>query len=500
MINIELRLLAKMLQDGNFKPLQAGDITEEHMITEQGKILLNFITGYRHSTDEVARYPSLSVVKSRFNNSGMEIPTPDPGDTVESLVFETQSQKMRSRVAEIALELDALARSPDSLTGPLMAKQLELRKMTDKLQRSQHITLADGFEDILVDYDTGSILSQGIPWPWESLNKATKGLQKGEFTIIAGRPKSRKTFTALCVGVHAFKHGHARVLIFSPEMKRRLVLLRVIAFIAKLRYSEFKNSDMNELEVAQLLEEARTYGRYPNETDEHYSFRLHEAIEGISPGKMPSIDIIESTGKSVAWMESQVEMFSPDVVISDSFYRQNANGAKSGDADWKAMSSLSRNLKDMAMKTNISLVGTHQLNRGAENKVGTISSFGYSDAFGQDMDNGFQVITGKMNGVDVSALKMLGGREVPFSGVLINNVPCCDFSEIGPITNDKMITELLKQEDEDEAREEAETNKRKVDGLSSRKTLDKASMAVRGGLLGNKTTFDESILDREPNG
>lgn len=490
MINIELRLMAKMLYDGNFKPLLTGDITEESMITEQGKILLSFIMGYRHSTDESARYPSLSVVQSRFANSGIEIPNPAPGDTVEALVFEVQTQKMRSRISEIALELDLLSRSPDNLTAPLLAKQIEIRKMTDKLQRAQHIGLADGFDDILADYDIGNILSQGIPWPWPSLNSATKGIHKGEFTIFAGRPKSRKTFTALSVGVHAFMHGNARVLIFSPEMKRRLLLLRVIAFVGKLRYAEFKNAALNELEQAQLLEEARKYGKLPNESDEAYAFRLHETVKGLAPGQIPCIDIVESTGRSVAWMESQIEIFQPDVVIADSFYRQNANTAKSGDADWKAMSALSRNLKDLTMKTNVALIGTHQMNRGAEGKVGTISSMGYADAFGQDMDNGFHVITGKVNGADVSALKLIGGREVPFSGLLIRNVPCCDFTEIGPITNDKMILDLLKQEDEEAAKEEAEDQRQKVEQpMGTKRALHKAGEAAakRVSLLTNQS-------------
>jgi len=498
-VNIELRLLAKMLHSGDFTPIMKGEITAESMTTEQGLVLFEFITTYRTSTDNVAGFPSLSVVRGRFTNSAIELTDPDPGDTIEALVYETQMQKMRAKVQEIAVDLDNLAKSSESLTEPLIKKQNELRKMTDKLQRSQHVSLARGFDDVLADYDNGEIMVEGIPWPWPSMQKPTKGMQRGEFIIIAGRPKSRKTFTALMVGVHAMINSGARVLVFTPEMKRRMVLLRVVAFACQLRYTEFKDSSLDSIETMRLLEAARLYGRMPDETDAQYGFRLFSNLPGINPDRPPSIDIVESTGRTVSWMESQIKLFSPDIVIADSFYRQVADGQKRNDTDHKAMSQLSRNMKDMAMTENVVLIGTHQLNREAENKVGSLSNLGYSDAFGQDMDLGFRVITGKLNGTDVSALVVLGGREVPFDGILINNVPCCDFTEIAPITNKSMLTALLNQEDEQDAKDEADAAKDKVrKSTFSNKTANQlkkstAAAEVRAGIKHNP--FDKSEVD-----
>jgi replicative DNA helicase len=472
-VNIELRLLAKMLHSGNFTPLLQGEISAEHMTTEQGLVLLNFITGYRTSTDGTARFPSLSVVRGRFSNSAIDLPDPDPGDTLEALVYETQTQKMRSRVQEISLELDFLAKSSDGLIEPLIKKQAELRKMTDKLQRSKHVSLASGFDDVLADYDCGTLIPDGIPWPWPSMTKVTKGLQRGEFTIIAGRPKSRKTFVALSIAAYAVKKYHARVLIFTPEMKRKMILLRTIAFICGLRYTEFKDSALNEAEVMRLIEAARTYGKWPQEDDEHYAFRLRSNIPDMPDGALPSIDIIESTGRSVSWMESQIELFNPDIVVADSFYRQTPDGQRRNDVDHKVMTMLSRNMKDLGMNTNVVMIGTHQLNREADNKVGSLSNLGYSDAFGQDMDNGIRVITGKIQGKDVSALVMLGAREVPFEGILINNIPCADFSEFAIIDNRKTVANLLKQEDEEEAKEEAEEVRKKTNFSTKKSNLSR---------------------------
>lgn len=503
MVNIELRLFAKMLQSGDFTPIQTGEITAESCSTEQGLIVYNFITGYRSATDGAAKYPSLSVVRSRFMNSMLDLPDPDPGDTLPALVYEAQTQRMRGRIQEMAVELDTLSKSSDDLVTSLMKKQAEMRKMTDKLQHAKHVSLASGFEDVVADYDNGSIITEGIPWMWPSLQKATRGKQKGDFVIIAGRPKSRKTFTALAAGVHAMLHWHARVLVFSPEMKRRMMLLRAIAFLCSLRYTEFKESSMSDPEELRLIEAARRYGRWPGEDDEQYAFRLHSTIPGLPDHALPSIDIIESTGRSVSWMESQIEMFQPDIVIADSFYRQTADGQKRNDIDHKVMTMLSRNLKDLAMNSNVVMIGTHQLNREADNKVGSLSNLGYSDAFGQDMDLGFRVITGKMkddkgNLKEVSAIVVLGGREVPFEGILINNVPCCDFSEIGPIVSRKTVATLLKQEEEEDAKEEAEATKKRAGTLGHKQHKNLTKAAQKAAVSHNKDFgIDEKEEDED---
>jgi hypothetical protein len=479
-VNVELRLLAHMLYTGDFRPIQSGDVPHDLMLTEQGQIVHSFITNYRSSTDGAARFPSLSVVRGRFYGSAVELPDPDPADTLEALVYETQTQKMKARIKELSIKLDELSSSSDGLVEPLINVQGEMRKMTDKLQRSKHVSLANGIDEVLQDYDTGMLIPNGIPWPWPSMTKATKGIQRGEWTIIAGRPKSRKTFTALSIAAYAFRHHHARVLIFTPEMKRKMILLRTIAFLCQLRYTEFKDTALDELETMRLIEAARTYGRFPSDTDESYSFRLHNRIHDLPPMAAPSIDIIESVGRSVSWMESQIELFNPDIVIADSFYRQNPDGGKRNDSDHKVMTALSRSLKDLAMSTNVAMIGTHQLNRDAEGKVGGLSNLGYSDAFGQDLDNGLRVITGKVEGNDVSALVMLGGREVPFPGILINNVPCCDFSEIGPITNMKTVTALMKQEEDEEAEEEAREAKKKASNFGTRKSVNDRMVKTMG--------------------
>ncbi len=108
-MNIELTLLATMLKTGDFSPLIDGRIVKEHFETEQGKIVFEFITTHRNETDGAVRYPSLSIVKSRFAQSGFEFTDPDPGETVEGLVHETRLLRFRSELRQLAVNAEQIA-------------------------------------------------------------------------------------------------------------------------------------------------------------------------------------------------------------------------------------------------------------------------------------------------------------------------------------------------------------------------------------------------------
>jgi len=451
MHHIEIRLLTTMLHRGDFAPLIQGDIAAEHFESDLGKILFGFISGYSQQTDKVARYPSLAVVRSRFDH--IELPEPDPGDTVESLLHETLLTRTKSELRKIATDLQSVALSSDNPRDSLPEILGALKRISDKGQRSRHLSLAEAYPTILENYATGEILPDGIPYPWESLNKATKGMHRKEFYVFAGRPKSRKTFIALCIAVHAMKNSHARILVFTPEMPRMQVLLRVIAFLSEVHYFELKNGKLSGAEEMMLIEQARTYAMMSSETENDYQIRLNRSL-GLPSGIIPSIDVVESTGRTVSWMESQIEMYRPDIVICDSFYRQAPEGTRKSDADWKAVTYISRALKDLAMSTNTCILGTHQMNRGAEGQIGTLSNMALADAIGQDADVIYRVITQNSQGAGRSALVILGGREVSIDGVFINNEPCFDFTEIGAITNKAAIVKWL-EEDDNAAAEEA---------------------------------------------
>lgn len=451
-MNVELHLLAVMLQQGNFGPFINDEITEEHFETTEGKLLYEFITTYRDESG-TTMYPSLTIVRNRFAKSVIELPDPDPGDTIENLSHELRREKLRSHLRQFAVSAEDIANGPDDPVQMIRPVLTKLRKALEVQERINHLSLATAFQEVIDDYNNGNILPNGVAWPWPLLTDATKGLHRKEFIVLAGRPKARKTFTALRVGVHAFKHSHERLLVFSPEMPPRQMFLRCIAHLADLPYREFKDGSLDPADEARLFEEAERYGRLKDMDDEAYVYHLNERIPGLGDAR-PSLDVVQSTGRDTTWLASQIEVYNPSIVIFDSFYRQRAPGARRNDVDYKAITALSREIKDLVMSSNIIGIGTHQLNREAERGVGGLGSLALADAIGADADGIYRVVTGKLDGEEVSALFNYGGREVPSEGVLIRNKPCFDYSEIGLIKNRKQVADLMRQEEEEAAKEE----------------------------------------------
>jgi len=382
-----------------------------------------------------------------------------------------------------------LAEAVDPL-GELSLARDRLDEIMSEVSEQEDYGFDTHLDVILEHYANKMILPQGIPWPWDSMTEATQGMQKGDFIIVAGRPKTRKTFVALAIAVHAFVEFGSRVVIFTPEMHPYMILLRAAAIAARLRYSEFKQGELDPIEEMSLLETVQAYGKL--DTAEFIPAEYEDSEElGLDPREGEDsrpfagslFKIVKSTNRPVSFIQSKIKQYRPHIVLCDSFYRQTAEGASKSDSDSKVLTSISRQLKDTASDEEIVLMGTHQINRDGSKKVGDLDNLAYSDAFGQDADLVLRVITERKEDTpDISAIALLGAREVNIDGVLINNVPCSDFSEIAKITNINKLLEMLKQEsdaEDDEDGSGADGSQKEALKNRAKKTKTKAKAAVQ---------------------
>ncbi len=449
-----------MAARGDFTPLATGEITTDHFLSEQGKTVSDFVLRFSNTSGNAARWPSLIILRSRFHRAGFDFPEPDPGDTVGALTHEVIIQKLRRDIQAASSDLSRIAAMPDPREH-VSAAVSTLKTSVERSQKAKHISLNDEFEDVCAEYDGGALQPMGIGWPWPSMTAATRGLHTKEWIVIGGRPKNKKTFTAIEVVTHGFKTGHD-VLVFTPEMPPRQILYRFIASLCGIRYTELKNGTLDDGEVQRLVLACGRYGKY----------RDQDTTAGIETKTGARVDIIQSTGKSVSWMQSQIAVYKPKIVLVDSFYRHIPDGGKRHDSDWKQVTAMSRSMKDMAMEEAIVCIGTHQMNKGAAgNSNAGLEHLSLADAVGQDADLILQTVSGFIQSDPVTALRVLGGREVPFPGVLLNSNPYINYSEIGPITNMSVIKKLLAQADsEDEEKEKAKKTVAKAKKSSLVKT------------------------------
>ena len=461
MSTIALELIAAMLRLGDLGPIHRGEFRREHCTDAGSESLFDFLARYRQITDGNGHVPAMSVVHDRFPH----IMLPETAATIDldALVYEARNYKVKMQIQSLSDALVGAIDAADPITELRRVRQ-EFDEIMKGAASSRDLSFAEAAMEILDDYSAKNILKKGVPWPWETMTAATQGLHGGEFYIIAGRPKSRKTFVALYVAAFLVKHFKLRVLFISPEMGNRQVMIRFMAFLGVVPYAPFKSGELSpedEDRLFQTIAEVRDVqlGLISPEFDlDHRDGSFEIPDDGIAANALGAFIVTKASGQPVGFVEAKIKEHRPHVVIVDSFYRLGVTGGKSYDADWKVITTVSRNLKDIAMEHDVVVLGTHQLNREADDKVGGLANLGYSDAIGQDCDMAIRVITAKRSTGDKSALVILGARETPIDGVIIHNEPCNNFSEIEPITpaNKKKLLTMLCDEDQEAKMEEQE--------------------------------------------
>lgn len=459
MSTIALELIAAMLKTGDIGPIHRGEFRREHCTDTGSEHLFDFLSRYRQISQGQGHVPALSVVRDRFPH----LLLPETAETIDlpGLVYEARSYKTRLRIQTLASKMVSALEAIDPI-AELRTVRTEFDDVMKDAASARDLDFVEAALEILDDYSQKQILKEGIPWPWAAMHEATQGIHAGEFYIIAGRPKSRKTFIALFIAAFLMRFFKMRILFISPEMPARQVMLRFIAFLAEVHYSQFKRGELSPYEEDSL------FGNVVGLLDSMGGHRLPGVVHGanddlagysepnsrMAPGSEGAFIVAKATSQPVTFIESKIQEHKPHVVIVDSFYRLGmAGGSKTYDSDWKVITSVSRMLKDMAMTHDVGLIGTHQLNRDADEKIGSLANLGYSDAIGQDCDMAIRVITARRKKGDQSALIVLGARETDVEGVLVHNVPCSNFSQIEPLVpgNRKKLLAMMTEEDAEDA-------------------------------------------------
>jgi replicative DNA helicase len=177
----------------------------------------------------------------------------------------------------------------------------------------------------------------GVPSGLTSLDRATGGFKKGEFTIIACRPSVGKTSLACQIGKNASIQNYP-VAIFSLEMAEDELGRKYLSGETGKSNTELINGRCN---LEQITEQSKKLNRLPLYIDD-----------------TPAISIMELKSKARRLvMENGVKM-----IIVD--YLQLMKGE--GQNREQEVSSVSRGLKGIAKDLNIPVIALSQLNRNLE--------------------------------------------------------------------------------------------------------------------------------------
>ncbi|MGB6067488.1 MAG: replicative DNA helicase [Desulfomonilaceae bacterium] len=206
----------------------------------------------------------------------------------------------------------------------------------------------------------------GVASGFSDLDGLTAGFQRSDLVIIAGRPSMGKTSFALNVAMNAAIDGGVPTAVFSLEMSKEQIALRILCAKAKV--------NLKSLRTGYLIQE--DWGR------------LTQAVGSISDSPLyvddtPAINTLEIRAKARR-LKKERDL---GLIVVD--YLQLMRGATKSDSREKEISEISRSLKALAKELNLPVIALSQLNRKVEerpNKRPQLADLRESGAIEQDAD------------------------------------------------------------------------------------------------------------------
>jgi replicative DNA helicase len=206
----------------------------------------------------------------------------------------------------------------------------------------------------------------GIPTGFYDLDDLTAGLQPSDLVVIAGRPSMGKTSLALGMAQHAAVHHQKVVGVFSLEMSKAQLVLRMLSSEAHV--------DSHALRTGRLQKEDW--------------WRLAEAAGRL---EQAPIFIDDSGAVTVQQMRGKARRLKRehglDLLIVD--YLQLMQGRSDVESRQQEISDISRSLKALAKELNVPVIALSQLSRKVEDRkppIPMLADLRESGAIEQDAD------------------------------------------------------------------------------------------------------------------
>ncbi|MBW1818684.1 MAG: replicative DNA helicase [Deltaproteobacteria bacterium] len=206
----------------------------------------------------------------------------------------------------------------------------------------------------------------GIPTGFRDFDRLTAGFQPSDLIVIAGRPSMGKTALALNIGYNAAQKTQKGVVVFSLEMSRPQLGIRMLGFDSGIDAVKLRTGLLRDKEWRALTESANRLSQLPIFIDDS-----------------SAITVLEMKAKCRRMLKRQ-ELA---LVIVD--YMQLIQGRRSAESRQLEMSEISRSLKGLAKDLNVPVVALSQLNRKVEdrpNKRPQLADLRESGAIEQDAD------------------------------------------------------------------------------------------------------------------
>ena len=299
----------------------------------------------------------------------MEI-TPTAANVLNYADIVTEKAQLR-RVGEAAGELLELVRGENGTADQVLElaeQRIYAIRQGRAAQGLYHIStvMKDVWDTIKERQEQGGGLP-GISTGLTDLDRRISGLNNSDLIIVAGRPGMGKSSLAMNIGMEAAKHSGKSVAVFSLEMSRTQLGLRLVSTQCLMDNKKLLTGRLSDEEWENVAAAADSLSRSTILIDEDSNVTVADILAKCRR--------VENLG----------------LIIIDYLQLMQSSGGKTRSSDnrQQIVSDISRSLKLMAKELNVPVLCLSQLSRASESrndKRPMLSDLRESGAIEQDAD------------------------------------------------------------------------------------------------------------------
>ena len=274
------------------------------------------------------------------------------------------------RLVEVGTRIVQLGYAGDADADELVDRaQAEVYSVTERRVSDDYLPLSEIMPGALVEIESigsrGGTMT-GVPTGFADLDALTNGLHSGQMIVIAARPALGKSTLALDLARAASIKSRLASVIFSLEMSRNEITMRLLSAEARVPLHSMRTGQMSDDDWTRLARRMSEVADAPLFIDDS-----------------PNMSMMEIRAKCRR-LKQQHDL---RLVIID--YLQLMSSPKRVENRQQEVSELSRSLKLLAKELNVPVIAVAQLNRGPEqrtDKKPMLSDLRESGSIEQDAD------------------------------------------------------------------------------------------------------------------
>ncbi len=207
----------------------------------------------------------------------------------------------------------------------------------------------------------------GVPSGFTDLDRMTNGFQGSDLIIVAGRPSMGKTALALSIAQYVSLRKGGRVAVFSLEMSKEQITLRLLCSEARVSNSKVRSGHLGESDFPKLVDAASNIAQADLLVDD-----------------TPAISVLEMRAKA-----RRLHKEKPLSMIVVDYLQLMKGSSRNAERREQEISEISSSLKAIAKELSVPVIALSQLNRAVEtrqDKRPIMADLRESGAIEQDAD------------------------------------------------------------------------------------------------------------------